>query len=293
MLRLLAKMSGKASYTDPYKLNEPVYGYGIGVVAASKNEGFAEGDLVFASLLWAEFTPINAKAALECRKLPPATNPEAALSALGPTGVTAYFGLLDIGQPKEGEVVVVSGASGATGSVVGQIAKIKGCRVVGIAGSDDKVEWLTKELGFDAAINYRTSKNLAADLTEACGGKGVDVYFDNVGGTISDTVIFQLNNFGRVVNCGSISTYNEDSAFVGATGPRFEGLLITKRLKFQGFIVSDYLPRWAEAVGQLAAWLMEGKLKHKTTVKEGFDSIVDAFLGLFDGSNTGKMLVKL
>jgi NADPH-dependent curcumin reductase CurA len=205
------------------------------------------------------------------------------------TGMTAYTGLTEIGKPKAGETIVVSGAAGAVGSVVGQIGKILGCRVIGIAGSDDKVEMLKSKFGFDEAINYNTTKDMNKAIAEAA-PNGVDIYYDNVGGPISDAVHRNINQFARVIICGAISLYNATEL---PMGPRVEGLLIKKSALMQGFIVSDFSDKFAEAAQQLGQWLKEGKLKHEETVVEGFESIPQAFIDLFSGKNTGKMIVKI
>jgi NADPH-dependent curcumin reductase CurA len=202
--------------------------------------------------------------------------------------VTAYFGLLDVGRPKEGETVLVSGAAGATGSIVGQIAKIKGCRVVGIAGSDEKCAWLTEELGFDAALNYETT-NGYIELPKVC-PDGVDVYFDNVGGDILDVAITNLATYGRIVLCGAIAQYNDERP---RPGPRSLPMLISKRGRMEGFIVLDYMDRAAEAVADLDAWVRSGQITYRTDVVEGLDNAPAALDSLFSGANTGKVMVRL
>ncbi len=211
-----------------------------------------------------------------------------ALGILGMPGLTAYFGLLDIGKPKEGETVVVSGAAGAVGTAVCQIAKIKGCRAVGIAGSDEKNQYLTAELGVDAAVNYKNAE-MSRALKQAC-PKGVDVYFDNVGGEISDAVMPLLNHGARIVLCGQISLYNLDKPDVG---PRPQPFLLVNSALMKGFIITDYSARFAEGVMNLAQWLIAGKLKYAETVVEGFENTPQAFIGLFSGANLGKQIVKV
>jgi len=202
-------------------------------------------------------------------------------------GLSAYFGLLDIGQPKEGETVVVSGAAGAVGTIVGQIAKIVKCRVIGIAGSDEKIAYL-KSLGFDDAINYKTTPDIKQELKRVC-PKGIDVYFDNVGGPISDAVHFNLNIHARISLCGQISAYNEDSL---PLGPRLDWLLITKAIKKQGFIISrEYSHRFPEGVDALTKWFNEGKLKADETITEGLENTAKAFIEMLKGANTGKAVV--
>ena len=205
---------------------------------------------------------------------------------LGFTGLTAYFGLLDVGQPQAGETVVVSAAAGATGSVVGQIARIKGCRAVGIAGGPEKCRWLTDELGFDAAVDYKAD-GWTRRLREAC-PNGIDVNFENVGGTMMDEVMSLMNLNGRVALCGMISGYNSDETMRG----RFDVILM-KRLQVRGFIVLDYLPRFAEGVAQLAQWYAEGRVKHRDTIVTGLEQAPTALNMLFDGRNLGKLLIKV
>jgi NADPH-dependent curcumin reductase CurA len=210
------------------------------------------------------------------------------LGALGPTGLTAYFGLLEVGRPREGETVLVSAAAGAVGSVAGQIAKMQGCRVAGMAGSDDKCAWLTDELGFDAAINYKTCGDYVEAIGAAC-PQGVDVYFDNVGGEILDAALLCLNQFARVAVCGWISTYN----VADAPGPRNLWQLVARSVTIQGFTVLDYMDRFGEGVEQLAEWLMAGKIKYREEVVDGLDNILPTFLRLFDGSNQGKLIIRI
>ena len=205
------------------------------------------------------------------------------------TGMTAYMGMTQIGKPKAGETIVVSGAAGAVGSTVGQIGKILGCHVVGIAGTDEKVEILKSELGFDSAINYNTVKDMKKAVAEAC-PKGVDIYYDNVGGPISDAVHANINQFGRIINCGAISTYNATEI---PMGPRVEGFLIKRSALMHGFIVGDFVDQFPEGAIQLGQWLKEGKLTYEETVVEGFDAIPQAFIDLFSGKNKGKMIVKI
>ncbi len=203
-------------------------------------------------------------------------------------GMTAYFGFLDICHPKAGETVVVSGAAGAVGSLVGQIAKIQGCRVVGIAGGDDKIRHMIKELGFDAGFNYKNTPDYAAKLKELCPG-GIDCYFDNVGGAISDAVFTLLNSFGRVSVCGQISQYNLAKP---EPGPRLLGQILVRQLKVEGFIVTRFQQRWPEGMAQMARWIREGKLRYREEIVEGFENTPRAFIDMLEGKNIGKMLVK-
>ncbi len=279
-------MSDMEQYMEPIALGDPVRAFGVGIVEASNSDQFRKGDLVSGLLNWQDYALGTAST---FQKLPALDiSPTAFLSVLGLTGVTAYFGYLDITTPKAGETLVVSGAAGAVGSIVGQIGKIKGQHVVGIAGSDEKCRWLTKDLGFDGAINYRTEK-VGPALKTLC-PKGVDIYFDNVGGTISETVWSQMNLFGRISVCGLISGYNEGKAM---PGPKNFSLILMKRLKVQGFIVTDYGQRWSEAVHALYGWVKEGKIKYAEDVEEGLENAPNVLNKLFDGSNTGKLILKV
>lgn len=280
------RMSAAKSYVAPFEVGQPIAGGVVAEVMASQSEALPVGSVVVGNLPWQEFSVADAKV---LNRVPADKAPASYfLGLLGMPGLTAYFGLLDICQPKAGETVVVSGAAGAVGSIVGQLAKIQGCRVVGTAGSNEKVAYL-KELGFDEAINYKTTPDLAQALAAAA-PNGVDCYFDNVGGAITDAVYDQLNKHARIALCGQISTYNATEA---PTGPRPEGKLLKTSTKLQGFIVSDYLSRWPEGVQQLTAWYAAGQLKGEETITEGFGQIPAAFLGLFAGENTGKAVVKV
>lgn len=280
------RMQDTKSYVEPFPLNEVIQGGVVGEVVQSNSDSFERGDVVVGMLGWQEYSAASEK---DIRKVDPTIAPvTTALGILGMPGLTAYFGLLHIGQPKEGETVVVSGAAGAVGSIVGQIAKIKGARVVGIAGSDEKISYLKNELGFDETINYKT-QNVEEALEKAC-PNGVDVYFDNVGGEISDAVYSILNKFARVPICGAISSYNKEDEDLG---PRVQTKLIKSSALMKGFVVSDYASHFGEGAKQLGQWVQEGKLKYEETIVEGFDSIPDAFLGLFKGENKGKQLVKV
>merc|ERR1712137_28377 len=290
---LRAKMSGKTdSYFVPFPLNEPISSLGVGTIVASTVADFKEGDRITGNLDWATLCDAKPKEAM-FRKLSDQEDAESALSVCGLTGLTAYMGLLRIGrleEKKEGSTVLVSGAAGATGNVVGQIAKLKGYRVVGIAGSDEKIAWL-KELGFDEGINYK-SENVADALKQKC-PNGIDLYFDNVGGEIFDQVIAQMNRFGVIINCGAIATYNATEPL---KGPRVEWHMISKSLRMQGFILFDMASELPEAAKQMAAWVVEGKLKGKSTVYDAtssLDGVADAFIEMMSGGNTGKSLVKV
>ena len=272
------------TYLPAIEIGAPIRSAGMGRVIESNNDDIPVGTMLFGTPGWQEYAVMGPKDQV----VPEGVDPTAALSVFGITGLTAYFGLMEIGQPKEGETVVVSGAAGATGSVAGQIAKLNGCRVVGIAGSDEKCRWLTEELGFDAAINYRT-ENVAKALKDAC-PDGIDVFFDNVGGEILEAALANLALRGRVVMCGAISQYNDA---VPPPGPRNLSVLISKRGRMEGFIILDFLPRAGEAIAQLATWVMSGQLKYKVDVMEGLENAPEALRKLFSGANEGKMLVKV
>ena len=279
------RMNDARSYSQPFEIDEPIHGGVVARVIESKSEDLKSGDVVVGMLDWATKAVVDAKTV---RKIDEQIAPiSTALGVLGMTGMTAYFGLLDIGNPQPGETVVVSAAAGAVGSIVGQIAKIKGARVVGIAGSDEKLQHLKADLGFDEVINYKT-EDIREALDRTC-PDGIDVYFENVGGEIGDAVLDRLNPFARVPVCGAISGYNTQQDI----GPRVQSKLIIARARMQGFLVGDYGKRFKEAAEQLGQWVSEGKLQYEETIFEGFDRVPDAFLGLFDGSNTGKLLVKV
>ena len=281
------RMNASKSYVAPYEVGHVIEGDATGAVIESNSERFMAGDRVRGSWGWQEYaivkdtslTGINLELASE----------SAFLGVLGLTGLTAYFGLLDIGQPVEGETIVISGAAGSTGSVAGQIARIRGCRSVGIAGSEEKCEFLEKELGFEAAINYRGYPNVRKPLKNAC-PNGVDVYFDNVGGEISDSVTYLINDYARIVLCGQISQYNHSRM---ATGPRLQSLLLIHRARMQGFIVHDYREKYNFAISQLSSWLKTGQLIQYENIVQGFEKLPDAFMGLFRGENIGKQLVRV
>jgi NADPH-dependent curcumin reductase CurA len=286
------RMNEGRSYVQPFDVGDVITGGVVGEVMESRSDRFQRGDIVTGMLGWQLYSVARGDSATaeSLRKVDPTLAPvTTALGVLGMPGLTAYFGLFDIGQPKAGETVVVSGAAGAVGTLVCQIAKIKGCRVVGLAGSDDKNRYLVDELGVDGAINYKSATDLRRALKDACTG-GVDVYFDNVGGEISDAVMPLINREARIVICGQISLYNLERP---DTGPRVQPYLLVNRALMKGFIVSDYAARAAEGIGQLARWLAEGKLKYAETIVEGFENTPQALLGLFSGDNLGKQLVKV
>ena len=280
-------MEDRASYMPPIQLGEVMRAGAVGEVIESRNPGYEAGDMVQGLFGWQEYANAG-KGMLQGQKIPPGTPPTWPLGVLGITGLTAYFGLLDLGVPAQGETVLVSGAAGATGSVVGQIAKLKGCRVIGIAGGGAKCGWLTGEAGFDAAIDYK-SEDVGARIGELC-PDGIDVFFDNVGGPILEAALDHLAQKARVVLCGGISGYNEKEP---PPGPRNLMNLVIQRARMEGFIVIDYASRFAEGVKQLAAWVEQGKIHHRDDVQEGFDNAPKTFLRLFQGRNIGKQLLKV
>jgi NADPH-dependent curcumin reductase CurA len=262
-------------------------GGAVGRVLESRSDSFQPGDIVEGMFGWQEYAVAPAKT---LRKVNPALAPiSTALGVLGMPGLTAYFGLLDITEPRSGETVVVSGAAGAVGATVGQIAKIRGCRVVGNAGGDEKVRHLLDELGFDAAFDYKTAKDYGSELKRLCPG-GVDVYFDNVGGAITDAVFSSLNVGARVSVCGQISQYNAEATEMG---PRLLWHLIVKRAKAQGFLIFDYASRYEEGRRQLAEWVKQGKIRYRERIAEGIENAPQAFLEMMQGKNIGKQLVRL
>ena len=275
-----------ATYRAAVEANTVMAGGGIAEVVASNAPGLAPGDIVFGDTGWQDYAVVGAKHLAKMPKVEPMTH---LLSVYGIAGLTAYFGLLDVGKPKAGETVVVSAAAGSVGSIVGQIAKIKGCRVVGIAGGKDKCAWLTSELGFDAAVDYKDGAVFKA--LRAAAPSGIDVYFDNVGGDILEACLAQMNNRGRIACCGAISQYD---GVPSATGPRgVPGLIVVKRLTMQGFIVMDYMARRDEALRDLQSWVTSGKLKVQEDVIEGLENTPKALIGLLAGENRGKRMVKV
>ncbi|WP_321479934.1 NADP-dependent oxidoreductase [uncultured Bacteroides sp.] len=281
------RMNDVKSYVAPFEVGKPIVGGVVAEVVESNHIDFLPGDMVLGNLTWTELQVVNGALVKKLQKdLAPLS---CYLGILGMPGLTAYFGLLHIGEPKAGETVVVSGAAGAVGSVVGQIAKIKGCRVVGIAGSDDKNAYLKNDLHFDEVINYRTTKDMSAAIATAC-PDGVDIYYDNVGGDISDAVLQHINKYARIIICGQISMYNSTQASVGI---RPQVALIKNSAFMKGFVVSDFAEYFPEGIKQLAVWLSSGQLKHQETVMKGFDALPDAFIGLFRGDNIGKLLVEI
>jgi hypothetical protein len=281
------RMKEQQTYAQPWKVGQPADGRAVGEVMVSENPRFPAGTIVVSNLGWREHFVSNGEGVLTIdQALAPLS---AFLGVLGAPGFTGWYGLKEIGKPKTGETAVVSGAAGATGSLVVQVAKILGCRVVGTAGTDDKCAWLTRELGADAAINYRKAGDLAAAVRDAC-PKGVDVYFENVGGAILDAVLGHVNPFARIALCGMISQYNLE---VSPPGPANIRNMVGNRVLMQGFIISDHMKRYPEFLTEVGSWLKAGRITYQETVAEGLDRAVPAFLGLFSGDNTGKMVVRL
>ena len=280
------RMNDAKSYVPPFEIGQPISGGVVARVIESKSNDFKIDDIVTGNLPWRKQMIVSGKGIqkIDATLAPPSYF----LGIIGMTGLTAYFGLMHIGKPKAGETVVVSGAAGAVGMVVGQIAKIQGCYVVGIAGSDEKVKSLKEEFGFDDAINYKTTADMKKAIAKAC-PKGVDIYFDNVGGEISDAVISIINFHARIPLCGQISLYNATEV---PMGPRLQPMLLTRSVLMQGFIVSNFKNDFPEGIKYLAQWLKEGKLHYSETIVNGFDQLPQAFLGLFKGENTGKMVVE-
>ena len=280
-------MSDMVQYMPPVALNTAMRGAVMGEVVESRSPAYQVGDQVMGLATWSDYCCVPAANLQPCPQLPgiPVKEVFGIYTIVGPT---AYFGVVDIGQPKVGETLVVSGAAGAVGALVGQIAKTMGCRVIGIAGGKDKCKMIVDELGFDAAIDYK-AQDVDAQLRTLCPG-GVDIYFDNVGGDILDAVLGQMNLFGRVIVCGLISGYNADGR---VPGPKNYGNILMKRLKVQGFIVLDYIPRYAEAYRALTQLHSQGKLKWNLHEVEGLENAVQAVRMLYTGGNNGKLMVKV
>jgi hypothetical protein len=276
------------TYMPAVAIGEVMRSGGVGRVVRSNAPAFAPGDLVSGMVGWQDYAVMGSTGFVAPFKLPPGVPPTMALGLLGITGLTAYFGLLEIGTPKETETVVVSGAAGATGMVAGQIAKLKGCRAIGIAGGPEKCALLTQELGFDAAIDYK-SEDVAERLREVC-PKGIDVYFDNVGGEILEAALGNLAMRGRVVLCGAISGYND---MRNTRGPRNYLALLMQRGRMEGFIVTDFAAKFGDAVRDLATWAAQGTIKDRVDVVEGLENAPAALRRLFTGANVGKQVVKV
>lgn len=278
------RMVDRKSYIPPFELNQPLEGAAIGVVIESSDEAFSPGDTVSHFAGWRDHARIDAASA---NKIEVAAPLQAYLGPLGFPGLAAYAGLLRIGDPKQGETVFVSAAAGAVGSLVVQIAKIKGCRVIASAGSNEKLSWLSEQAGADATINYKTTPDLLSSLRDAA-PDGIDIYFDNVGGTHLEAALAAANNFARFPLCGMIEQYN-----ASPTGPRNIFAVIEKSIRLEGFISNNHLDLWHDFQRDVARWMSEGKINWRETTLVGLETMPDAFLGLFEGKNTGKMLVQI
>jgi NADPH-dependent curcumin reductase CurA len=282
-------MEDRPSYLPPVKIGEPMRAGAVGQVMESRHPDFAQGDIVQTTGGWQDFVvAVPNQGPMGLSKVPAGITPEMMMSVLGITGLTAYWGLLDLADPQPGETVLVSGAAGATGSIAGQIAKIKGCRVVGIAGGKEKCQWLKEKGGFDDVIDYK-NENVNERIGVTCPNK-VDVFFDNVGGDILEAALNHINQKARVVLCGGISGYN---ATAPIPGPANLMNLITMRGRMEGFIVLDYMDRAGEAIQELLGWIHNGDLHYQVDIQEGFDNIPDTLNRLFTGKNIGKQLLKI
>jgi NADPH-dependent curcumin reductase CurA len=280
------QMENRADYVAPLHIGDVMRAGGVGRIVRSRNSAYPEGARVTGGFGMQDYAVSNGRD-VPFRVMDADIDPTEILGVLGGTGMTAYFGLLDLGEPKPGQTVVVSGAAGATGSIAGQIAKIKGCRVIGIAGSDDKCKWLTDDLGFDAAINYRT-EDVGAALDRHC-PSGINIYFDNVGGEILDLCLARIAMNARVVICGGISRYNASGPL---PGPVNYFNLVFRRARMEGFIVIDYAAQFPKAIEEMRRWIAEGKIRQQVTVIDGFRELPRALIRLFEGYNTGKMMVR-
>ena len=280
------RMRDERSYATPVELGQVMVGGVAGRIIQSRTPAFREGEIVEGSLGWQEYAVSDGR---NLRRVDLGLGPlSTALGILGMPGMTAYFGFLNIGQPRTGDTVVVSAASGAVGQVVGQISKIMGCRTVGLAGTSEKIDYIVNELGFDAGINYKT-ENVVSALAAAC-PLGIDVYFDNVGGVITDAVIEQLNVGGRISICGSISQSNLEEP---EPGPRNLGLLVRKQARAEGFLVGQFNNHFEEGRQRIAGWMKEGRIKYREDVVEGLENAPRAFIGMMKGENFGKLLIKV
>jgi len=284
---LRGRMNDAKSYVPAFQLNKPIQSGMIAEVTDSNHSGYKIGDIVSGNLEWKEYQVSTGKGLQVIHTADIYLT--AYLGILGMTGLTAYLGLSEIAVPKPGETMIVSGAAGAVGSIAGQLGKIMGCRVVGITGSDQKVALLKSKFHFDEAINYKNTVDLTRAIKTAC-PDGVDIYFDNVGGKISDAVLNNINKHARIPLCGAISMYNDTTPLLG---PYVQPILVSKSALMQGFIVSDFADKFPVAKKQLFDWLRDGKLTYHETIINGFEQIPQAFLGLFEGNNEGKMIVKI
>lgn len=280
------QMENRADYVAPLQIGEVMRAGSAAEIVTSNHPDYAVGTLVSGSFGMQDYCVSNGRN-VPMRVFPAGVDPVMALGVLGGTGMTAYFGLLDLGRPKPGDVVVISGAAGATGSIAGQIARIKGCRVIGLAGSSEKCRWLMDDLGFDAAINYKT-QNVGEELDRLC-PQGINVYFDNVGGEILDACLARIAMNARVVICGGISRYNATGPI---PGPKNYFNLVYRRARMEGFIVIDYARQFGDASKEMKHWIDAGLIKHQATVIDGFKSLPRALVQLFEGVNTGKLMVR-
>ncbi len=280
-------MTAMRSYIPPVEIGEVMRGACVGEIVESRLEGYEPGERVLGTFGWQDYAVSDGGGAIPVNKVPAGVPPTMPLGVLGITSLTAYFGLKEIGQPKEGETVVVSGAAGATGSVAGQLAKRWGCRVIGIAGGAEKCEWLTGELGFDGAIDYKGEK-VSERLRELC-PKGLNVFFDNVGGEILEAALANLAWHARIVLCGAIANYNADVPH----GPRNYMNLLVRRSRMEGFVVFDYLARTEEAMAELVPMVTDGTLRHREDIRDGLERAPEALVDLYTGANKGKLLVKI
>ena len=281
-------LDDRRSYMPPVDIGEPMRAAGVAQVVASGNKDFPVGSLVMGMTGWQEYLCFSLDETADWKVLPEGTPPNLPLSIFGGTSMTAYFGLLEIGQPKAGETVLVSGAAGATGSIVCQIAKMQGCRVIGIAGGSEKCDWLLSNNCVDEVIDYK-SQDIHQRLTETC-PDDIDVYFDNVGGSTLEIVLEHMADFGRIAMCGSIAGYNDAEP---SPGPNNLSIITTRRLRVQGFILFDFLERAPECIEQLTEWVMSGKLQWREDIQEGFENIPATLTRLYAGKNQGKQLLKL
>ena len=281
-------MMDEPSYLPPVALGEPMRASAVARVVESRNPALPEGSLVQGLSGWQEYCIGDPASDLPPNPLPEGTPPNLALGVFGGTSLTAYFGLLDVGQPAPGDTVLVSGAAGATGSVVAQIARLRGCRVIGIAGGQEKCDWLRDTCRLDAVIDYKHD-DLAAALATTC-PQGVNLFFDNVGGSTLETAIDHMAEHGRIVLCGGIAGYNDAQP---APGPRNLMHLVTRRIRMQGFIMLDYLERVDEAMAELVPWVLNGDIAYREDIQQGFENIPATFLRLFRGENRGKQLLCL
>jgi NADPH:quinone reductase len=285
--RVRGRLTGQNTYAKGVHVGEVIVGDVVGVVVQSNDPRMVRGEIVEGMLGWQEYAVAPAKT---LRKIDPHAFPiTTALHALGVPGLAAYFGLLDVCKPQPGETVVVSAAAGAIGSFVGQIARFRRCRVIGIAGTNEKIQYLTGDLGFDSAFNYHEAPDYYAKLRELC-PNGIDVYFDNVGGEITDAVIRVINTRARVAVCGQISQYNTEEPQMG---PRWLGQLVVKQARVEGFLVSQFADRFDEGLKQISTWLREGRLHYREEIVDGLENAPQAFIGMMHGKNIGKELVRV